>query len=67
MQNASLLKGRIALIERGLCTFQEKAKRALNAGAIGIIFANSEDQLYQPCVSVSFHLLLLWWLPLASA
>jgi hypothetical protein len=54
LQNATLLKGRIALIERGLCTFQEKAKRALNAGAIGIIFANSEDQLYQPCVSVSF-------------
>ena len=50
MQNATLLRGRIALIERGLCTFQEKAARAMGAGAIGIIFANSEDELYQPTV-----------------
>jgi hypothetical protein len=40
------------LIERGLCTFQEKAARAMGAGAIGIIFANSEDELYQPLASV---------------
>ena len=61
MQNATLLRGRIALIERGLCTFQEKAARAMGAGAIGIIFANSEDELYQPTVGPlnRFSVLLL--------
>ena len=49
LQNAPILKGRIALIERGSCTFQNKAVRAFNAGAIGIIFANYDDELYQPC------------------
>ncbi len=48
LQNATLIKGRIVLIERGLCTFQEKAVRAYTAGAIGIIFINTEDEVYQP-------------------
>ena len=33
--------GKIALIERGLCTFQEKITRAYNAGAIGAIVYNN--------------------------
>ena len=48
LQNATLVKGRIAIIERGLCTFQEKAIRAYKAGAIGIIFVNTNEELYQP-------------------
>ena len=38
---------------RGLMmTFQEKAARAFAAGAIGIVFSNSEDKLYQPRIPV---------------
>jgi hypothetical protein len=33
--------GKIALIERGLCTFQEKITKAYNAGAIGAIVYNN--------------------------
>jgi len=33
--------GKIALIKRGLCTFQEKITRAYNAGAIGAIVYNN--------------------------
>jgi hypothetical protein len=33
--------GKIALVDRGLCTFAVKAKNAQNAGAIGVIIANS--------------------------
>ena len=40
-----------AVIERGLCTFHEKAWRAVSAGAVGVIFVNSEDELYQPSSS----------------
>jgi hypothetical protein len=38
--------------ERGVITLQEKASRAFAAGAIGIVFANSEDKLYQPRIAV---------------
>jgi hypothetical protein len=33
--------GRIALIDRGVCTFVSKVKNAQNAGAIGVIIANN--------------------------
>jgi hypothetical protein len=33
--------GKIALVDRGLCTFNVKALNAQNAGAIGVIIANS--------------------------
>jgi minor extracellular serine protease Vpr len=35
------LTGRIALIDRGVCTFTTKIRNAENAGAIGVIVANS--------------------------
>ena len=38
--------------ERGVMTLQEKASRAFAAGAIGIVFANREDKLYQPRIAV---------------
>jgi hypothetical protein len=39
--NALAVNGRIALVDRGTCTFASKAKNVQNAGAIGIIIANN--------------------------
>ncbi len=58
------LKGKIALIDRGVVTFIDKAKRALDAGAIGVVIANnnpeapsvaggSDDALSIPVVMIS--------------
>jgi uncharacterized repeat protein (TIGR01451 family) len=41
--NASELVGRVALIDRGTCTFVEKSKRAQDAGAVAVIIANDAD------------------------
>jgi ER degradation enhancer, mannosidase alpha-like 3 len=42
--NKEELSGKIAIIERGECTFVDKARRAMNAGASGvIIFDNVAD------------------------
>ncbi|MDN4161696.1 M4 family metallopeptidase [Nocardioides abyssi] len=35
--------GKIVLVDRGLCTFVEKAQNAKSAGAIGVIIGNRED------------------------
>jgi hypothetical protein len=39
--NAAAVNGKIALIDRGVCTFPEKVKNAQNAGAIGVIIADN--------------------------
>ena len=39
--NEAELRGRIALIDRGTCTFAEKVKRAQDAGAIAVIIADN--------------------------
>lgn len=39
--NAAALAGRIALVDRGTCTFAEKAIHAQNAGAIAVLVANN--------------------------
>jgi hypothetical protein len=39
--NAAQLAGKIALIDRGTCTFVEKAQRAQAAGAIALIIGNN--------------------------
>jgi len=41
--NGSVLAGKIALIDRGSCAFVEKAKRAQDAGAIGVVIANNVE------------------------
>ncbi len=41
--NASQLAGRIALIDRGICNFTDKAIRAQAAGAIGVIIVNNVE------------------------
>ncbi|MDV7397928.1 PA domain-containing protein, partial [Arthrospira platensis SPKY1] len=43
--NASELEGKIALIDRGGCLFQLKAWHAEQAGAIGVIICNFEDNV----------------------
>ena len=39
--NAMAVNGKIALVDRGICTFPEKVKNAQNAGAIGVIVADN--------------------------
>lgn len=41
LTNAAAVAGRIALIERGTCTFAQKTQTAQNAGAIGVIIYNN--------------------------
>jgi hypothetical protein len=40
-ENPSRLEGRIALVDRGQCSFVDKVRNAQAAGAIGVIVANS--------------------------
>jgi len=44
--NGNQIDGNIALINRGECTFEEKVKNAEAAGAIGVIIANTEDNIF---------------------
>ncbi len=44
-EEADFLHGKVALIDRGVVTFEEKVHRAAKAGAIGVIVAqNSDDE-----------------------
>lgn len=43
LTNAAQIAGRIALVDRGNCTFAIKGKNAQDAGAIAVIVINSED------------------------
>jgi subtilisin family serine protease len=38
--------GKIALVDRGVCTFNEKYQRAVQAGAVGVIIANNAPGLF---------------------
>jgi subtilisin family serine protease len=40
---AAKIKGNVALIDRGLVNFNDKVKRAAEAGAIGVVVANNKD------------------------
>lgn len=44
--NADQIRGNVALIRRGIVPFTEKARRAAAAGAIGVIFINSDDSTF---------------------
>ena len=39
--NAAAVKDKIALVDRGVCTFTVKAKNVQNAGAVGVIVADN--------------------------
>ena len=41
LTNASAVAGKIALVDRGACTFELKASHAQNAGAIAVVVANN--------------------------
>ncbi len=43
LSNAAAINGRIAVIDRGDCTFVDKVLNAQNAGAIAVIICNSAD------------------------
>lgn len=43
VQTVALVKGNIALIDRGVVTFADKIKRAYEAGALGVIVANNQS------------------------
>ncbi|MFO0584199.1 MAG: myxosortase-dependent M36 family metallopeptidase [Anaeromyxobacter sp.] len=43
LTNGAAVKGKIALVDRGNCTFVVKAKAAQDAGAIGVIIRNVND------------------------
>ena len=45
--NKSEMKGKVAVVARGLVPFVDKARRAMEAGAVGIIVINDEDSLYK--------------------
>jgi subtilisin family serine protease len=39
--NAAMLKGKIALIDRGICSFKTKLRNAQDAGAVGALIVNN--------------------------
>ena len=45
IRNGDVLKGKVAVIVRGGCTYVEKAKAAQDKGAVAVIIVNSEDEL----------------------
>jgi hypothetical protein len=54
------LNGRIALVQRGICTFAEKGQNVQAAGAVGMVIYNSDDpavtnsgeELFNPALSI---------------
>lgn len=44
LTNAAAISGKIALVRRGTCDFGAKAKKAMDAGAIGVIVVNNLDE-----------------------
>lgn len=51
LTNASDVAGRIALLDRGTCSFVTKAKNAQNAGAIGLIIVDNRLEIPPPGMS----------------
>lgn len=48
LTNHAEISGNVALIERGAVSFGDKAQAAVEAGAIGVIFLNTEFELLAP-------------------
>lgn len=54
--NADSLAGSLALASRGGCSFAEKARRLQAAGALGVVFVNSEsDAELHPAADITEH------------
>lgn len=43
LSNAAEVAGKIVLVDRGTCTFLEKARNAANAGAVGVLVAQNRS------------------------
>ena len=48
LNNGAAISGKIALIDRGICTFVSKVKNAQDAGAVGVIIVNNVDASTPP-------------------
>ena len=48
LTNAESMVGAVAIIKRGGCSFVEKARRAMAAGAIAVVIVNTDDGLMEP-------------------
>ena len=46
--NAAVMSGKIAILRRGACSFDDKVKRAENAGAIAVLVINNETSGTEP-------------------
>lgn len=46
LRNSDALRGAVAVVVRGGCSFCEKAARVQAAGAIAIVFVNTDDELF---------------------
>ena len=51
--NATAVAGHIALIDRGVCSFDIKATNAIAAGATGVVIANNQAGTIVPAITVS--------------
>lgn len=52
IQNAGVLAGRIAMVDRGVCFFVDKVKTLQSAGAVGVIVVNNVDGPPQGMASI---------------
>ncbi|MGH8160273.1 MAG: PA domain-containing protein [Rhodanobacter sp.] len=57
--NAADVAGKIALIDRGLCSFDIKVGNARDAGAIGVILANNAPGFVSPAVTVPIPVIVV--------
>jgi hypothetical protein len=51
LTNAAAVAGKIALVDRGTCTFVVKVKNAQNAGAIGVLVADNVADMPPPAMA----------------
>ena len=40
--------GAVVVVQRGVCTFLDKARRVQEAGGVGVLFVNSAETLFVP-------------------
>lgn len=47
LENASAMSGKLAVVQRGSVSFVQKARNVQAAGALGVIFVNTDEELFQ--------------------
>ena len=48
LRNGSEVRGAVVVVQRGVCTFLDKARRVQEAGGVGVLFVNSAETLFVP-------------------